>query len=132
MVNNFPKHYHKIELADHWSEEISKAYAEVSDGDVGATDSGLEEDEQVALDAVAEWEAENRPIDFKHKGVNHKSVPLKRAWTELQSLASQGYLKITYDSSNNPNEYRLTDDGWEQSSLTEPDADELSSEAKQD
>lgn len=129
FIGGYP---HEIDLADHWSESISKAYAEVSPetaegGDGG--DDGLSEDEQATLDSVATWEDENRPIDFKHKGANHEDVPVVRAWTELQSLHSQGYLKKTYDSSNNPNEYRLTDDGWEQANIDEPAADELSDSA---
>jgi hypothetical protein len=66
------------------------------------------------------------------KGEDHENVPLTNAWNELSALHSKGLLKKTYSSSNKPNRYRLTDEGWEQSNLTEPDADELSSEAKQD
>jgi hypothetical protein len=126
FVGGYP---HEIGLADHWSEDISKAYAEVSDADTGA--AGLGEDKQVALDAVAAWEAENRPLDYDHKGANHNDVPIERAWTELQAVHSKGYLKKTYDSNNNPNEYRLTDDGWEETNVDEPDADELSSKARE-
>ena len=126
FVGEYP---HEIGLADHWSENISKAYAEVSE-DVGDGDSGLSGDEQTALNAVAEWEVENRPLDYSHMGVNHKKVPIQRAWTELQKLHSKGLLKITYESSNKPNEYRLTYEGWKMTILDEPDAPELSETAQ--
>lgn len=131
FIGGYP---HEIGLAAHWNEDISKAYADVAPetAEGGSDeDDGLSDDEQVALDAVAAWEEDNRPVEFKHKGANHKIVPVERAWTELQALHSKGLLKITYDSSNNPNEYRLTDDGWEESNVDEPAADELSNEADQ-
>jgi len=124
FIGEYP---HEIDLADHYNEDISKAYSEVADDDSG----GMEADQQAALDAVASWEVENRPLKFPHKGANHKDVPVQRAWTELQALRDMGLLKQTYDSSNNPNEYRLTDDGWEETSVDEPDEKELTEEARE-
>jgi len=129
FIGEYP---HEIGLADYWSEDISKAYAEVRDPADGDGSGGLDDDEQVALDSVAAWEEEERPIKWSHKGLNHKSVPLERAWTQLQALHSKGLLKITHTSSNKPNEYRLTDDGWEESTLDEPDAPELTEEAREE
>lgn len=118
----------EIELADHYSEDISKAYSEVSESNEG----GIDDTEQDALNGVAKWEADNRPIGFAHKGASHKEVPVERAWTELQALRDNGLLKQTYDSSNNPNEYRLTEDGWEAADIPEPDEPELTEEARED
>jgi len=124
FIGEYP---HEIGLADHWTESISKAYSEVSEQQA---DTGLDEDEQTALDAVAKWEAENRPIKWAHKGANHKKVPLQHAWNQLQSLYAQGLLKLTYESSNKPNEYRLTEEGWKESNVDEPDTPELTEEAR--
>jgi hypothetical protein len=125
---------HEIALADHYTDDISTAYSEAGvgaaeDGDNDAN-PGVDADEQAALDAVAEWEAENRPLDFEHMGASHNEVPLQSAWNHLSSLAGKGLLKQTYSSSNKPNEYRLTDEGWAESSVDEPDAPELSDEAE--
>jgi hypothetical protein len=122
---------HEIPLPEHWSEEISKAYGDGSfqgpnDGKLDGAE--LSEGEQAALDAVAEWERDQRPLDWEHQGANHKSIPLPRAWEELQRLHSRGLLELTYDSSNKPNEYRLTESGWEQASDAEPDAPVLADE----
>ena len=126
FIGEYP---HEIGLADHWTEDISKAYSEVSE--TNQSDTGLDEDEQTALDAIAAWEEENRPLNYSHMGANHKQVPLQHAWNQLQGLHAQGLLEITYSSSNNPNEYRLTEEGWEQSNVDEPDAPVLTEEARE-
>jgi hypothetical protein len=128
FIGEYP---HEIGLAGYWTEDISRAYAEPRDISEGSEAGGLDEEYQVALDSVAAFEQENRPFDYSHKGLNHRGVPLERAWTQLQGLQSKGLLKITYESSNNPNEYRLTEEGWEQSTIDEPDSPELSEEAQE-
>jgi hypothetical protein len=125
---------HEIPLPDHWSEEISKAYGDEtfsqSNGDTKLGDSGLTEDEQAALDAVAEWETENRPLDWSHNGANHNVVSLPRAWEELLRLHGSDLLEVTYESSNKPKEYRLTEEGWRRTSVDEPDCPLLSDQAE--
>jgi len=127
FIGEYP---YEIGLADHWSEDISKAYSEVLEQQTA--DTGLNEDDQTALDAVAAWETDERPLKFEHKGANHKQVPLQHAWNQLQALHAEGLLKITYSSSNKPNEYRVTEEGWEESNIDEPDAPELAEEARKD
>jgi hypothetical protein len=123
---------HEIELADHYTEDISTAYSEAGVGAAEDADAnpGLSAEEQESLDAVAEWEAENRPLDFTHMGASHDEVPLPNAWNHLSALSGKGLLKQTYSSSNSANEYRLTDDGWAEASIAEPEADELSEKAE--
>lgn len=124
FIGEYP---HKIQLADHYNDTISKAYSEVADDQ---QDGGLDPDEQAALDAVAQWEIQNRPLSYDHMGANHEDVPIQRAWTELQAIHGKGLLKKTYSSSNKPNEYRLTEDGWEASSHDEPDTPEIAEAPK--
>ncbi|MFW5900686.1 MAG: hypothetical protein ACOCTH_02800, partial [Halodesulfurarchaeum sp.] len=123
---------HSIPLADHWTEEISKAYGEVpssaSDPEGSTTEDTLPDDEQTCLDAVAEWEAENRPLDYKHSGTTYEDIPLPHAWTTLSSLGGKGLIEQTFSPNNSPNRYRMTADGWEKSTLDEPETD-LFSEA---
>jgi len=131
FIGGYP---HEIGLADHWSEDISKAYAEVSpESAEGGSDGGdgLTEDQQETLDSVAQYEAENRPLDFDIKGADHNNIPVQRAWNELSAIHSEGLLKLVYSSSSKPNRYRLTDSGWEKSTVDEPAADELSEKAKE-
>ena len=80
---------------------------------------------------MAAWEDETRPIKWSHKGANHKEVPIQHAWNELQALHSHGLLKLTHESSNNPNEYRLTDEGWDESNIDVPDTPELTEDARE-
>lgn len=130
FVGGYP---HKIDLADHWTESISKAYAEVKMKNGTGEGSGmdLDDDEWKVLEATAEWERENRPIKHSHKGVEHSDLPIPRAWTELDVLHSKGLLKQTFDS-NSSTYYRLTEDGWDAVEGTEPDAPELADEAVED
>lgn len=122
FIGEYP---HEIELADHYNNDISKAYSEVTKPDTGGDSGSLSEDERTALETIASWEHENRPLKFDHKGVNHKNIPLTRAWTELQKIHGKGLLKITYSSSNKPNEYDLTDEGWKTSNQNEPEVQEV-------
>jgi AAA+ ATPase superfamily predicted ATPase len=102
-----------IPLADHYSEDISKAYAGAgmatsADGD----DDGLSDDEEVALQTVADYEMENRPFEYSVKGADHDEVPAQHAWNQLKSLRAEGLIRRVYESSNKPARYRMTDAGW--------------------
>lgn len=115
---------HRIPLADHWTEEISKAYGEVpssaSESGGSTVEDTLSDEEQKTLDAVAEWECENRPLGYDHLGATHDCAPVPHAWNYLSSLVGHGLVEKTYDSSNKTY-YRLTDEGWEESTVEEPD-----------
>lgn len=122
---------HEIELADHWSDAISRAYAGASVGGPGADDddsTDRSDDELTCLKAVAQHEVENRPFDYSVGGVDHDDIPtVPRAWNELRSLRSDGLIRKVYESSNKPSRYRMTADGWdvveEQYGITEPTAE---------
>ncbi len=107
FVGEYP---HEIELADHWSEDISTVFSTV--GEDGEQETQLDQDEMKALEDVAEWERENRPLEFEHKGAEHYDVSLQRAWHTLTSLVGKDLVEKTY-SSNSSTYYRLTDDGWD-------------------
>jgi hypothetical protein len=128
FVGEYP---HRIELAEHWSESISRAYAGAAVGGAGAGgeagDSGLSEDELTCLEMVAQNEVENRPFEYGVNGVDHDDIPtVARAWNELRDLRSEGLIREVYDSSSKPPRYRMTSEGWdvveERSGITEPDA----------
>lgn len=117
---------HEIELADHYTDGISMAYSDAVRGFTssetvsGENDNSLFSDEQTALDAVAEWEMENRPMSFDHVGAKHDDVPLQHAWNQLSVLSGKRLVKKTYNANNSPAQYRLTDAGWEASEYQEP------------
>jgi len=128
FVGEYP---HQIELAEHWSDDISRAYAGAAVGGPGADgeagDSGLSEDELTCLEMVAQYEVENRPFDYSVQGIDHDDIPtVARAWNQLRSLRTDGLIRKVYESSNKPSRYRMTADGWdvveEESGVTEPDA----------
>jgi len=130
FVGEYP---HKIELAEHWSDDISRAYAGAAVGGPGADDEdddGLEDDDWTALQAVAEWEKENRPLKFEHKGIEQGEVPLVQAWRQLKKLMAEGLVDRTYDS-NSKTYYRLTEAGWEKTDVEEPNAPVLKPEAQE-
>jgi len=118
---------HEIDLADHWTEEISKAYGEVpsSDSESGGSpvEDTLSDKEQEGLDAVAEWETEERPLSYEHSGATYEDLPHPHGWTTLSTLNGMGLLEQTFSPNNSSNRYRMTEDGWEKSTLDEPDAD---------
>ena len=112
FIGEYP---HEIGLADHYNEDISKAYSEVSEG----TDSGRDDDETTALNALASWEAENRPLAHSIKGAEHDDVPLSQPWRQLKALIADGLVEKTYDS-NSKTYYRLTLAGWDEVDVPEP------------
>ncbi len=105
FVGEYP---HEIELADHWTESISTVFSTVNAE--GEQEPQLDQREMQALEDLAEWERENRPLAFEHKGAEHHDVALQRAWNTLTALVSKGFVEKTY-SSNSSTYYRLTDDG---------------------
>lgn len=120
FIGGYP---HEIGLADHWSESISKAYAEVAPesaegGDGG--DDGLSEEERACLEAAAEWEADHRPLSHEISGVEHDDMPVPHSWNYLKSLCGKQLLEKVYDS-NSATHYRLTEEGWEKAHTEEPD-----------
>lgn len=122
---------HEIQLAEHWSEDISRAYADndmfgdEEDGD--GDDNGLSDDEEAALLQVAKWEYDNRPLKFEHQGAQYSDTGAHP--TTLSRLEQQGFLHKTYSSSNKANRYRLTDEGWDAIDADRPDAPVLAEEA---
>jgi hypothetical protein len=126
---------HEIELAEHYTDEISTAYG----GTVGVIEEAerdstsseraeLADNERTALNAVAEWEIENRPLSFEHKGATHDTIPLQHAWNPLSALHGKQLLKKTYNANNSPTQYRLTDEGWKKSDHEEPSTPEVETE----
>jgi len=113
FIGEYP---HEIELADHYNDDISKAYSEAGQGDSG---SSRDEDEETCLNVLANWEAENRPLAFDHIGAEHDDFPLTQPWRQLKSLAAEGLVEKTYDS-NSKTYYRLTDEGWDEVDVPEP------------
>lgn len=127
FVGEYP---YEIQLADYWTEAISRAYAEPREVESGeAADDGLDDDERTCITALAEWEHDNRPLDFDHRGAAHKDVPLAQPWHALKRLMADGLVEQTYDSSNK-SYYRLTDDGWDEYDGEKPDEPLLSEKAE--
>lgn len=121
---------HDIQLADHWSENISKAYGDndildAAEGDGGSAE--LTADEEAVLLQVAKWERENRPLKFDHQGAQYSDTSAHP--TEISQLEQSGYLEKVYRSSNKANRYRLTDKGWDAIGEDEPDTPLLAEEA---
>ena len=114
FIGEYP---HEIELANHYSETISKAYSET--GVEGG--SSRDDDELVALNACASWEAENRPLEHQIQGAEHDDVPLAQPWRALKALMADGLVEKVYDS-NSKTRYRLTDEGWDEVDAPEPEA----------
>jgi|APHM01.1.fsa_nt_gi Zonular occludens toxin (Zot). len=121
---------HDIPLADHWSEDISRAYASASMDEVtgeGSEDSDdYSEDELTCLKTVAEYEVQQRPFDFTVRGVDHDDIPtVMHAWNQLKALRASGLIRKVYESNNNPSRYRMTAEGWEVTAekfgITEPE-----------
>lgn len=114
---------HEIRLADHWSDDISKAYSDndvfTADEDGEGDDDGIGEDKQDALNEVAEWEADNRPLSYEVQGADYTDTSAQ-PYT-LSALERLGYLEKVYSSNSKPNRYRLTEKGWEQADVAEPD-----------
>ena len=115
---------HEIQLADHYSDDISTAYG----GAVGAMEDAegessgrLSEDEAAALDAACAWVKDNAPLKYEHKGVDHNDVPGGASWNTLSSLARKCLIEQTYSASSSPNQYRPTDEGWVESSFEPPE-----------
>lgn len=118
FIGGYP---HKIDLADHWSESISKAYAEVSPetaegGDGG--DDGLSEDERTMLDELAVWENDNRPLPYDHMGAGHDDFSHPQPWHALRKLMGKGLVDKVHDT-NSRTYYRLTEKGWEETDVDE-------------
>jgi len=118
FIGEYP---HEIGLADHYTEDISKAYSEAGEGAATSRD----EDEVTCMNVLANWEAENRPLDFGHLGAEHDDFPLTQPWRPLKKLMADGLVEKVYDSSNKTY-YRLSDEGWEEVDVPEPSADKFS------
>ena len=114
FIGEYP---HEIALAAHYNEDISKAYSEVSEGG----GSGRDDDEITALNAVASWEVENRPLAHQIKGAEHDDVPLAQPWRQLKALMADGLVEKPYES-NSKTYYRLTEKGWDEADIPEPEA----------
>lgn len=111
----------EIDLAGYWSEGISKAYAEpreMGDGDSG----GLDSDTKEMVDAIAAYEAQNRPFEYAFRGASADDVGAHPS--KVATLKRKGLAKNVEPSNNQSNSYRLTEDGWEASSLSVEDAPE--------
>lgn len=100
----------EIELTGYWSEDISKAYAEV-EGEPSAGPT-LEDDERNRLIELATWENENRPLSHKHLGADHDYFGSAQPWHRLRKLIAKDLAEKTYDS-NSSTYYRLTEAGWD-------------------
>lgn len=123
FIGEYP---YEIELADHYSEDISKAYSEAGQGD-GAT--ARDEDEVTCLNVLANWEAENRPLEFDHLGAEHDDFPITQPWRPLKALMADGLVEKVYDSSNKTY-YRLSDEGWDEVDVPEPEAQKFAEKAE--
>ena len=113
FIGEYP---HEITLADHWSEDISKAYSEVSE--VTQADSGRDEKTQKALNELAEWENDNRPLPYEHMGASHDDFTHPQPWHSLRKLMGEELVKKTHDT-NSRTYYRLTEDGWDEADVDE-------------
>jgi len=122
---------HAIDLAEHWTEEISKAYGDIPDGDGGGPDPEpgevLSTDEEEALLDVAHWESSHRPLSFEHQGAEYSDTSARPH--TLSGLEQDGLSAKVYDSSNKPNRYRLTDAGWDAIEVERPEEPLLAEEA---
>lgn len=117
FIGGYP---HEIGLADHWNEDISRAYAEVSPESAEGEDGGIDDETQAMIDAIAAWELDNRPFEYDFKGA--KSRELGFNGSKMATLIRDGYTVNVDSSSNNPNAYRLTDDGWDEATHETPDS----------
>jgi len=120
FIGGYP---HEIGLAEHWTEDISRAYAEVSPESAeggGDGDSGLGEDERQMLTELAQWENENRPLSYDHMGASHDHFQHAQPWHALKKLQAKGLVKKVHDT-NSRTYYRMTDDGWETVDVVETD-----------
>lgn len=114
---------HEIELAEHWSDDISKAYSDNDvfaegdgDGDGSSTLGGEAKD---CLNEIAQWEIDNRPLSYDVQGADYNDTTHRPH--VLTSLEREGYIEKIYSSNSKPNRYRITEEGWEAADLEEPD-----------
>lgn len=123
FIGEYP---YEIELAGYWSEDISKAYAEVpGDGEQGEL---LEDDERARLTELATWENENRPISHKHVGADHDYFGSAQPWHVLRKLIAKEFAEKTYDS-NSSTYYRLTEAGWDRVDVEKVDEPKFAPDA---
>lgn len=108
FIGEYP---HEIELADHYSEAISKAYSEAGVGQ----DNGLDDETQEMVNAIAACEADQRPFEYDFQGVSAAETGFHP--TKVATLKRDGLARNVEFSNNQANAYRLTDDGWEASGL---------------
>lgn len=120
FIGEFP---HEIQLADHWSEDISRAYGDNDVFEDGAGEGGdgvsLSDREREALEAISAWEAENRPLAYGHMGADYGDVGVQPH--VLTTLRNHDLIDVVYSSSSKPNRYRLTEAGWDTVPRDEPD-----------
>jgi len=114
FIGEYP---YEIQLADHYSDDISKAYSEAGRAQEG--ESGLDEDTQEMVDSLAAYEASNRPFDYEFQGAKAAEVGFHPS--KVASLQTKGLAHNVEMSNNQPNAYRLTEDGWEASGLDPED-----------
>jgi hypothetical protein len=82
-----------------------------------AGDQGLDEETQKMVDAIATYEAQNRPFDYEFKGATANDIGFHGS--KVAALMGDGLVKNVEPSNNRSNTYRLTEEGWEQSTLSE-------------
>lgn len=116
FVGEYP---YEIQLADYWTEAISRAYAEPRDMSE-AGDQGLDDETQKMVDAIATYEVQNRPFDYEFKGATAKDIGFHGS--KVAALIAEGLVKNVEPSNNRSNTYRLTEEGWEQSTLSQEEA----------
>jgi len=110
----------EIDLADHYTEAISKAYSEVDKS--GSGSSGLDSDTQEMVDGIAAFEAQHRPFEYGFKGAGADDIGFHPS--KVATLKREGLARNVEPSNNQSNAYRLTDEGWEASSLSQDDVPE--------
>ena len=119
FVGEYP---YEIQLADYWTEAISRAYAEPR-GMSEAGDRGLDEETQKMVDAIATYEVQNRPFDYEFKGATANDIGFHGS--KVAALIAEGLVKNVEPSNNRSNTYRLTEEGWEQSTLSQEQAPQV-------
>ena len=117
FIGEYP---YEIDLADHYNEDISKAYAETREAD--GESGGLDSDTQEMVDALAAHEAAERPFEYGFRGAAADDLGFHPS--KVATLKRKGLAHNVESSNNQPNAYRLTDDGWEASNLSLEDVPE--------
>jgi hypothetical protein len=115
FIGEYP---HEIGLAGYWTEDISRAYAEPRE----IEEQGVDSDTQEIVDAIAAYEGMNRPFEYAFKGAKADDIGFHPS--KVASLKRDGLIHNVEPSNNQPNAYRLTDDGWETATVDKADVPE--------